>query len=89
MTPPPSAVDEHVKLEVEPTPWRTVPGSAKYAHTSTATVKRAIRSEELTAYRVGARMIRIHTSDLDDWIRSRAAVKPVKKQSSKLREVPR
>ena len=68
------------------TPWKTIGSAAVYASVSPATVKREIRAGRLRAYKVGGRLVRLHVSDLDAWLRSRQAIEPVK---SKLKAVGR
>ena len=61
-------------------PWLSVAGAARRGLVSPATVKREIRSGRLRAYRVGGgrRLLRIHTDDLDGWLRSRSTLEEVR-----------
>ena len=49
-------------------PWRDIPGGARRAVVSKATITRAIRNGELKAYKVG-RLTRLHIDDVDAWMR--------------------
>jgi len=54
-----------------PTIWLSLRGAAQHTKLSTATIVRAVRRGELTAFRVGGqRLLRFRAHDLDAWLES-------------------
>ena len=58
-----------------PTVWLSLKGAASHTKLSTATILRAVKRGDLTAFRVGGqRLLRFRAHDLDRWMESHMAV---------------
>jgi excisionase family DNA binding protein len=55
-------------MSASPTLWLAPSTAAQTAGVSIPTIRRAIKSGELPAFRLSARCIRIRAPDLDQWI---------------------
>jgi len=67
----PDAPGEPIDSESTPSPWMNVAEAASFARVSHSTLRRAIRRNRLTAYRVsGGSAIRLDKADVDAWPRS-------------------
>lgn len=56
------------------TVWLRIPDAAKRASVSEPTIRRAIATGQLKAYRVGPRLVRVRADDVDAWITGHEAV---------------
>ena len=64
------ATGEPCDTETTPSPWMNVADAASFARVSHSTLRRAIRRNRLTAYRVsGGAALRLDRADVDAWLR--------------------